>query len=164
MIPVDQKIVKNLRHRAGLVYTRFVDDLQFPGSSTSGIVAFPDWSTRLLREKRVCSCEIQGCADNFADGAAITNIRIVRGHPDVRREYVEELTRQINDHRSLGAGGSFDGPYLTQSQIFGGSSSSPGSTVVGARSRRRRVGESGLAGYLSPKRGFAAWWRSPKNT
>ena len=103
---------------AGLIYTRYVDDLTISGAFISRKAVFPIGSTHLDRT-RLQGESAQNCFGRLADGVPITKIRVKHGHLDVRKEYIEELERQIADASALATGGDFQGPYFTESQIWG---------------------------------------------
>jgi RNA-directed DNA polymerase len=118
--PVDHRIASACA-RAGLVYTRFVDDLAISGHfdlapRKCGISTL---ITRILTEHGFVVNPRKHRFGSLSDDFAITKIRVHNGHLDVRREYFNELVRQIVDARSLGQGGDFRGPYLTEAQIAG---------------------------------------------
>ena len=103
----------------GLVYTRYVDDLTISGPFDLHQSGFGDLVHRILGEH---GFSVNSSKNNFgrlADGTAITKIRINRGHPDVRREYLSELERQLADAAALARGDEFQGPYFTELQIRG---------------------------------------------
>ena len=117
---VDTRIAGACR-RAGLTYTRFIDDIAISGPynlnpTTSGIA---DLVQRILDEHGFNISQSKSKSGRLSDGHLITNIRVNRGHPDVRRAYLEELERQIADARELAAGREFAGPYYIEAQIRG---------------------------------------------
>ena len=104
---------------AGLVYTRYVDDLTISGPFDLKESGFSALVQRILAEHGFKANPTENCFGRLADGVPITKIRINRGHPDVRKVYAEELERQIADAAALAAGGDFQGPYFTEAQIWG---------------------------------------------
>jgi RNA-directed DNA polymerase len=105
--------------RAGLVYTRFVDDLAISGPfdlETSGIPAL----VRRIVEGHGFHCnEDKDQFGEVARGATVTKIRFPNGHPDVRATYLAEVERQLRDAARLARGESFDGSSYTEAQIRG---------------------------------------------
>lgn len=116
---VDDRIGAACR-KAKLVYTRYVDDITISGPfdlAESGFVA-------LVREiLSQDGFELNPTKSDFgrlADGVSITSLRVKGGHLDVRREYSEELERQIADAAALARDPDcFVGPYYTPNQIRG---------------------------------------------
>jgi len=105
--------------KIGLVYTRYVDDITISGSfnlETSGV---PDLVTRILADDGFQVNPDKNKFGRLTDDLTITNLRSVDGHLDVRREYVDELVRQLEDASSLARNENFTGPYYTSSQILG---------------------------------------------
>ena len=79
----------------------------------------PDLVQRILEEHGFLVKADKTQFGRLAEGIPITKIRINRGHPDVRKDYLNELERQLADAKSLADGGPFDGPYFTEGQIRG---------------------------------------------
>jgi len=105
--------------KAGLVYTRYVDDLTISGPYDLAKSGIPDLVQRILEEHGYLVKADKTQCGRLADDTPITKIRINRGHPDVRKDYLNELERQLADTKSLADDSSFDGPYFTQGQIRG---------------------------------------------
>jgi len=105
--------------KAGLVYTRYVDDLTISGPYDLAKSGIPDLVQRILEEHGYLVKADKTQCGRLADGTPITKIRINRGHPDVRKDYLNELERQLGDAKSMASGGPFDGPYFTEGQIRG---------------------------------------------
>jgi hypothetical protein len=118
MRPIDARIGAAC-HKAGLVYTRYVDDIAISGAFNLEESGFSVLVQGILREHGFKANPDKNCFGRLADGVPITKIRINRGHLDVRREYLNELERQISDAASLAVDGDFRGPYYTESQIWG---------------------------------------------
>ncbi len=120
LMPIDKRIA-GACEKLGLIYTRFVDDLAISGAfdlspEKCGIPALIE---RILGQHGFVANATKQRFGKLADGFAITRIRVHNGHLDVRRDYYEEVLRQIEDARNLAAGGDFCGPYFTQAQITG---------------------------------------------
>src|SRR5262249_43073188 len=107
--------------KLGLVYTRFVDDITISGpfNLDSRICGISKLVEGILRQHGVSPNPRKHRFGRFSDGFTITKIRIRNGRLDVRRQYFEEVVRQIEDAQSLARGDSFQGPYFTPAQIEG---------------------------------------------
>ena len=105
--------------KAGLSYTRYVDDLTLSGPYDLAKSGIPDLVRRILEEHGFLVKADKTHPGRLADGMLITGLRVNRGHPDVGRDYLNELQRQLADTKNLAGGGQFDGPYFTQGQIRG---------------------------------------------
>ena len=115
---IDERIGLACRE-AKLVYTRYVDDLTISGPYDLEASGFADLVQRILEEHGFVVNPDKHRFGRLADGTPITKIRVNRGHPDVRREYVAELERQLAAAERLAAGDPFDGLYYTEGQIRG---------------------------------------------
>ena len=115
---IDARIA-GLCRDAGLVYTRYVDDLTISGPFDLKESGFSALVQRILDRTRVQSEPAQYCFGRLADGVPITKIRVKHGHLDVRKEYMEELERQIADALALTTGGEFGVRTITEAQIWG---------------------------------------------
>lgn len=104
---------------AGLAYSRYVDDLTISGWFDLEGSGFPNLVRRILQAHGLAINPQKERFGRLADGMSITKIRVNRGRPDVRREYLAELDRQLADARRLAAGDQFEGPYYTDCQILG---------------------------------------------
>ena len=118
MHPIDGRIGRACR-KAKLVYTRYVDDLTISGPYDLETSGFADLVQRILAEHGFLVNPDKHRFGRLADGTPITKIRANRGHPDVRREYLAELERQLAGAEKLAAGDQFDGLYYTEGQIWG---------------------------------------------
>ena len=114
---VDERMVGACRS-AGLVYTRYVDDLTISGSFDLQKSGFPELFQRILVEHGFSINPDKHCFGRITE-VPITKIRVNRGHLDVRREYLAELERQLADAQKLAASDQFDGPYFTEGQVWG---------------------------------------------
>lgn len=115
---IDERIGRACR-QAKLVYTRYVDDLTISGGYDLEKSGFAALVQRILAEHGFVVNPGKHRFGRLEAGTAITKIRVNRGHPDVRREYLTELERQLTDALRLAAGGDFDGPYYSEGQIWG---------------------------------------------
>lgn len=105
--------------KAGLVYTRFVDDVAISGPYDLEQAGFARVVAQILEKDGFHANPKKHLYGKLTHGLSITSLRELRGHLDVRREYVDELARQLKDAASLSLGGEFEGPYFTRSQILG---------------------------------------------
>lgn len=117
MMPFDIRI-SNACSRLGLRYTRYVDDITISGnySLESSYIrrlvekSLRELGFRLKRSKdRCCS----------TDRSEITSLRIRGGNVAVRGSYIEELRRQLLDHKELSKGRELVGHYYSRSQLEG---------------------------------------------
>jgi hypothetical protein len=116
--PVDNRLATACE-KAGLVYTRYVDDIAISGPFNLERSGFAKLAQRILDENGFEANPDKNKFGRLSDGFTITNLREVNGHLDVRREYVDELTRQLLDAAALARDDEFQGPYYTPSQILG---------------------------------------------
>ncbi len=106
--------------KAGLVYTRFVDDLTISGPYDLQQSGIPNLIARILEEHGLAVNTQKNQFGRLADGISITGIRLSRrGRPDVKREYADEVEKQLEDARSLERGDAIERPYYTKVQIAG---------------------------------------------
>jgi RNA-directed DNA polymerase len=105
---------------AGLIYTRYVDDVTLSGPFDFSQSGIPDAVDRIISEH---GFQIQRKKDLMGPVndplLSVTKLRINRGKLDVRSEYIEALTKQLEGHRYLGRDEEFSGTYATRSQLFG---------------------------------------------
>jgi RNA-directed DNA polymerase len=115
---IDLHIARACR-KMKLTYTRFVDDLTISGmydlrkSGVHGVVE--DIVARhgfKLAEAKTDWGKLDG-------DIAITGIRLKNRHLDASKQYVAELERTLADHASLAVDGEFNGPLLTEGEMFG---------------------------------------------
>lgn len=118
MHPIDDRIGQACQ-QAGLIYTRFVDDLTISGGYDLKRSGFSSLVERIAGEHGFALNPRKHQFGRLDEGTPITKIRSNRGHPDVRREYLAELERQLADARRLAVGDHFEGPYYTEGQIWG---------------------------------------------
>jgi hypothetical protein len=118
LLPIDARLAAACR-AAGLIYTRYVDDVTISGNFDLGRSGFETVVGQVLREHGFKMHPDKVNYGRLADETPITKIVARNGHPDVRREYLDELERQLDDANSLGRGGEFTGPYYTRNQIAG---------------------------------------------
>ena len=111
--------IGGLCRNAGLVYTRYVDDLTISGPFDLKESGFAALIQRILADHGFKANPLKNCFGRLADGIPITKIRVKHGHFDVRKEYIDEVERQIADASALATGGDFQGPYFTEAQVWG---------------------------------------------
>jgi RNA-directed DNA polymerase len=105
--------------KAKLTYTRYVDDITISGSFDLEISGFSALVAEILRQSGFRINPDKNHFGRIDDGTPITKISIKNGHPDVRREYLVELDRQLDATEQLAKGGPFEGLYFTREQIRG---------------------------------------------
>jgi hypothetical protein len=106
-------------HRANLVYTRWVDDIVISGRFDLAGSGIRRLIGRVLRQNGFRTNPAKDECGTFADGLAVTQVRIRDGKLDVQKHYYDELERQLVDAKNLARGGEFSGPYFTKAQIEG---------------------------------------------
>jgi len=115
---IDRRIGGACR-KAGLIYTRYVDDITISGRFDLEHSGFAALVERILQQDGFEANPAKHVFGRLADGTSITNLRRVRGHLDVKKEYADELDRQLDDAARLARGEEFQGPYYTPIQILG---------------------------------------------
>jgi RNA-directed DNA polymerase len=118
MRPVDDRIAAAC-HKLDATYTRLVDDLAVSAPFDLEASGIPALVFKILRGHGLAAHPAKQFFGPADARASITNIRFHRGHPDVRKEYVEEVLRQLNDAVNLVRGDPFQGPYFTEGQLWG---------------------------------------------
>lgn len=116
---VDNRIGAVCR-KAGLVYTRFVDDVTISGQYDMESSGFEKVVTQILNENGFGVNTKKNEFSPIGKETSITGIRIVKGgRLDVRQEYVSELERKIEDAKRLANKQQLEGSYYTPEQIRG---------------------------------------------
>lgn len=118
VLSVIDKRIAEACNTAGIVYTRFVDDITLSADFDLRSSGFANLIPRILAEHGFNTNEKTEFG-RLADGLPITKLRVKRGKLDVRAQYVEELERQLSDAARLAAGHKLEGPYYTEGQIRG---------------------------------------------
>jgi len=119
MTPIDCRIAAACK-KAGLVYTRFVDDISVSGpyrldEKHSGIGNVLD---RILRENGFRTKPSKTHYGRTRD-IKITKLRIKRGKVDVTSEYIKEIEADIECAARLAAGTEVDRPFYPHNEIMG---------------------------------------------
>jgi RNA-directed DNA polymerase len=114
----DRQIAKACA-QLGLTYTRYVDDITVSGPFNFKRSGIPALVRRILKYNGFRAKEEKEQFGTLAEGTTVTKVRVLKGGLDVRSEYLTELERQLHDHRELGLGGHFAGPFFTQDQLWG---------------------------------------------
>lgn len=115
--PLDRRIAA-LCEGAGLTYSRFVDDLTISGEfdlSGSGIPA----SLAAIAQEHGFKMHPDKWEFGETESLAITGVRIQGSGFDVAGQYADDLDRQIAELRLLEKGEPIEGPFITQSQLYG---------------------------------------------
>jgi RNA-directed DNA polymerase len=105
---------------AGLIYTRYVDDITISGGFdlAMGKAGIASLVGRILAAHGFAAKRSKYESERNGQ-TTITGVRIKKGRLDVAKAYAAELDRQLADAASLADDGAFDGPYFTRSQILG---------------------------------------------
>lgn len=111
--------IGSLCERNGMSYTRFVDDISISAPFDLQNGGFAKLVERILNEAGFQVNRVKHRFGTLADGLPITKIRIVSGHPDVEREYVKKVWRELCDASRLCMGQDLRGVFQTQAQILG---------------------------------------------
>ncbi|MCR9117557.1 MAG: reverse transcriptase family protein [bacterium] len=105
---------------AGLIYTRFVDDIVISGAYDLSKSGFETIARKVLENDGFRMNEEKTESVAVGKNSSITGIRILNAKRiDVRSEYAAELERQLMDLRNLANDDLFDGPFFTQQQVWG---------------------------------------------
>lgn len=121
IISVVDKRIAGSCNKADLVYSRFVDDITISAKynldpKKSGIEKLIQ---NILADHGFTVNPSKTKSGRINTDIEITKLRINRGRPDIRKQYLTELERQIKDARNLAEGRKFEGPFYTRGQIFG---------------------------------------------
>jgi RNA-directed DNA polymerase len=116
--PIDARIAHACRN-IGLVYSRFVDDITISSKfdlESSGIESVV---REIIERHRFSLAESKTRFGRIDGDVCITGVRLKTNHLDPSKQFLAELDRLLDDHASLAVDGHFDGPLLTESEIFG---------------------------------------------
>jgi hypothetical protein len=117
--PVDLRL-SAIAKSAGLVYTRYIDDISFSGSFDFADSGIPALVGKVLNEHGyVVRKEKHRMGRANDPSTSITQMRMRAGHLDVRREYVENLGERMSQLAALARGEAFVGEYVTRDQLAG---------------------------------------------
>jgi RNA-directed DNA polymerase len=116
---IDARIA-GMAKATGLVYTRFVDDI-----TLSGRFSLDEVKCRLPRlvQKIIVECGFGTSKAKTKSGRlegdefTITTLRFHNGRLDVASDYIQEIERQIADHRRLASGQEFTGPLMMRDML-----------------------------------------------
>jgi RNA-directed DNA polymerase len=122
MLGVDHRIGKMCAKHA-LVYTRYVDDISisaaFPIESGGFMKIVVEILGRHGFRVNPIKHQDEDTHGRLSAGKCITKLVIKRGRLDVRAEYLEGVTKQLEDANRLAQGGECSGMYYTRDQIYG---------------------------------------------
>ncbi len=113
--------ISSAAHAAGIIYTRYVDDITLSADFDLKKSGFPDVLRDILGSEGFRTNPTKDNDGRLAESRVLlTKLRVRRdGKLDVSREYYAGVCKSIEDHQSLGLGGPFEGPFLTASQLYG---------------------------------------------
>ena len=119
LAPVDRRISR-MCEKHDLVYTRYVDDIFISGSYDLKQSGFASIVQQILQQQGLRSNPLKHHFGELGDDdCAMAGIRIRRGKIDAKREYIDELYRQLDDATALSQGGQLQGLFYTKQQIVG---------------------------------------------
>ena len=111
--------IGSLCERNGMTYTRFVDDISISAPFDFQKGGFASLVERILNEAGFQVNRAKRRFGSLADGLPITKIRISSGYPDVEKDYVRKVWRELCDASRLSKGQVLRGAFQTQAQILG---------------------------------------------
>ena len=108
-------------YKAGLVYSRYVDDITISGPFNLKHSGFARVVREILEENGFSVNPGKNAWGRLDEGTTITGIRLREGRLDVRQGFLAEVERQLHDAAVLasGEGELVPGPYFTSDQILG---------------------------------------------
>lgn len=105
---------------AGLIYTRFVDDITITGIFDLQESGFVSLVKKIINQNGFELSPHKQKTGKLSDGIPITSLRLKGENLDVSKLYISNLINQIRDAARLSQGlDSFIGPYYSPDQIFG---------------------------------------------
>lgn len=116
--PVDDKIAELAEHY-GLKYSRFIDDITLSAKFDISESSVPEKIRDILEGSGFKISKQKTTHGRLVDGVPVLNLRLDKAYPDVTTAYYKETLRRLSDHRSLGNGGEFRGPFCSEAQLFG---------------------------------------------
>jgi len=117
--PIDRRIAK-MASDAGLIYSRYVDDLTLSGPFDLQSSGYPTTIKKILTANGFWLNEAKDLFGKLGDAnALITQVRINRGRIDASRRYIDELCADLIALRALGNGREFSRRYYTSGQMWG---------------------------------------------
>jgi hypothetical protein len=115
---VDVRIA-SLCEKNGLKYTRFVDDISISAPFDLNNSGFARVVETILGQAGLHVNQKKHRFGKISDGAAITKIRIVDGHPDVELKYLKRVWHELRDAERLSKGLPTCGAFHTRTQMLG---------------------------------------------
>lgn len=118
LLPIDQRVA-GMCEAAGLVYTRFVDDLTISGPFDLESSGFASSIASILEEHGLKANPDKWVTGPVDGGPTITGVCFRGGSLDVAGDYLAEIESRIGTIESLSRGEIAAGPYSTHSQLAG---------------------------------------------
>jgi RNA-directed DNA polymerase len=115
-LPFDRRI-SSMCSEAGLIYSRFVDDIAVSANFDLRDSGFERVVRTIMGQHGFGLHKV--VYGKLSEGTPVTKVVIRRGHPDVRRAYLEELETQIEGLILLANGHELSGPFFSRSTILG---------------------------------------------
>ena len=116
---VDERIGAACK-KAGLTYTRFVDDITISGPYDLEQSGFAELVKTIVGQEGFDINLTKQEFGRLSDGLPITGVRVRGGKLDVKREYIIRLYEMLQQSIILSEGGEgYVGPYYTPTQIWG---------------------------------------------
>lgn len=116
--PVDRRIAA-VSAKAGLVYTRYVDDITVSGSFDFTSSGLPATIAAILADYGFKAHPDKWEPATASEGVTVTGVRIRRGRIGLPAAYVESVEDQIHAMRRLAAGKPVSSTFATRSQLMG---------------------------------------------
>jgi hypothetical protein len=116
--PADERIAK-LCDKYEMTYNRYVDDIAISAQFNLQRSGMPTMIAKILAGTGFMMNANKNTFGSMSKGATLLGLRLRKGRPNVRAEYLEETVRRLNSMIVLGNGGEYTGPYYSQAELFG---------------------------------------------